>query len=85
VFVFLTIAKFGALNCALIGLCRKMLSLVLSFVLYGHSINAIQSVGLGLAIASMLANFYEKVFDFFTAYFKYLKLTNMIYVVFAGW
>jgi UDP-galactose transporter B1 len=61
VFVFVTIAKFGALNCALIGLCRKMLSLILSFVLYGHSINAIQTVGLGLAIAAMIANFYEKV------------------------
>jgi UDP-galactose transporter B1 len=33
VFVFMTIAKFGALNCALIGLVRKILSLLLSFVL----------------------------------------------------
>jgi hypothetical protein len=61
VFVFVTISKFGALNCALIGLCRKMLSLVLSFVLYGHTLNAIQSLGLFLAIVAMIANFYEKV------------------------
>jgi UAA transporter family len=39
VFVFVTISKFGALNCALIGLGRKILSLLLSFVLYGHSLN----------------------------------------------
>ena len=60
VFVFITISKFGALDCALIGLCRKMLSLILSFLLYGHSINAIQTVGLSLALISMIANFYEK-------------------------
>lgn len=39
VFVFVTISKFGALNCALIGLGRKILSLLLSFILYGHSMN----------------------------------------------
>lgn len=61
VFVFVTISKFGALNCALIGLCRKMLSLVLSFFLYGHTLNAIQSLGLFLAVVAMIANFYEKV------------------------
>lgn len=61
VFVFVTISKFGALNCALIGLGRKILSLVLSFVLYGHTMNAFQTVGLGLAITAMIANFYEKV------------------------
>eukprot|EP01036_Dinobryon_divergens_P027464 gene27464-36241_t len=33
VFVFLTISKFGALNCALIGLGRKILSLLLSFLI----------------------------------------------------
>jgi len=60
VFVFITISKFGALNCALIGLCRKMLSLILSFVLYGHTINVVQTVGLSLALLSMIANFYEK-------------------------
>jgi hypothetical protein len=38
-----------------------MLSLVLSFFLYGHTLNAAQTVGLTLAIAAMIANFYEKV------------------------
>eukprot|EP00981_Chlorochromonas_danica_P005372 scaffold1088_cov177-Ochromonas_danica.AAC.8 len=60
VFVFVTISKFGALNCALIGLGRKMLSLLLSFVLYGHQLNAFQTVGLTLSLAAMIANFYEK-------------------------
>jgi UDP-galactose transporter B1 len=60
VFLFVTISKFGALNCALLGLLRKMLSLVLSFLLYGHTMNAIQTVGLTLSVAAMIANFYEK-------------------------
>jgi len=61
VFVFVTISKFGALNCAVIGLGRKMLSLLLSFVLYNHVLNASQMVGLALSITAMIANFYEKV------------------------
>jgi hypothetical protein len=61
VFVFVTISKFGALNCALIGLGRKILSLMLSFILYGHTMNAFQTVGLALSLAAMIANFYEKV------------------------
>eukprot|EP01038_Epipyxis_sp_PR26KG_P009742 gene9742-13108_t len=60
VFVFVTISKFGALNCALIGLVRKMLSLLLSFILYGHVLNAFQMVGLTLSITAMIANFYDK-------------------------
>ena len=60
VFVFITISKFGALNCALIGLGRKMLSLLLSFVLYGHSMNSLQVVGLTLSLAAMVANFKGK-------------------------
>jgi len=60
VFVFVTISKFGALNCALIGLARKILSLLLSFVLYGHTLNAFQTVGLTLSLVAMIANFYEK-------------------------
>lgn len=60
VFVFLTISKFGALNCALIGLFRKMLSLILSLILFGHSLNAIQTVGLVLSLIAMIANFYDK-------------------------
>ena len=40
-----------------------MLSLVLSFVLYGHSLNAPQTVGLVLSVAAMSANFFGKVSD----------------------
>ena len=61
VFIFITLSKFGALNLAIIGLFRKIVSLCLSFFLYGHTVNAIQSVGLVLAIVSMVANFFEKV------------------------
>ena len=60
VFVFVTISKFGALNCALIGLVRKILSLVLSFLLYGHTMNGFQTTGLLLALSSMVANFMDK-------------------------
>ena len=60
VFVFITISKFGALNCALIGLARKILSLLLSFVLYGHTLNAFQTMGLLLSLVAMISNFYEK-------------------------
>ncbi len=37
-----------------------MLSLLLSFILYGHTLNAFQTVGLALSLAAMIANFYEK-------------------------
>lgn len=69
VFVFITISKFGALNCAIIGLVRKMLSLIISFVFYGHVLNTIQSIGLLLALIAMIANFYEKVFIVFIYFF----------------
>jgi hypothetical protein len=48
------------LNCALIGLVRKILSLVLSFLLYGHTMNGFQTTGLLLALSSMVANFVDK-------------------------
>jgi UDP-galactose transporter B1 len=57
VFIFLTISKFGALNCALIGLIRKLLTLTLSFVLYHHSMNGYQVVGLSMAVMSMFMEF----------------------------
>jgi len=70
VFIFITISKFGALNCALIGLGRKILSLLLSFVLYGHQLNAFQIVGLSLSVIAMVANFYEKViYVFYCTYY----------------
>ena len=56
----MTISKFGALNCALIGLGRKILTLALSFYLYGHTMNGIQMIGLGVAISCMIFNFVDK-------------------------
>lgn len=61
VFTFLTIFKFGAVNCAVIGLIRKMVSLLLSFVIYKHSLHWSQGVGLACAILAMVLNFTEKV------------------------
>ena len=55
--MFVTISKFGALNCALIGLGRKMLSLMLSFLLYGHTLNTLQTMALIPALIAMVANF----------------------------
>ena len=52
-----------------------MLSLLLSFILYGHTMNAIQTVGLSLSLIAMIANFYEKVnrtFSQIHAYVRYL-------------
>lgn len=60
VFVFVTISKFGALNCALIGLGRKIITLALSFYLYGHTMNGIQMIGLAVAISCMIFNFVDK-------------------------
>jgi UDP-galactose transporter B1 len=42
VFIFVTISKFGALTCSIIGLARKITTLVASIIIYGHSLNMIQ-------------------------------------------
>jgi UDP-galactose transporter B1 len=36
VFIFVTIAKFGALTCSIIGLARKITTLLASIYFYGH-------------------------------------------------
>lgn len=60
VFIFITISKFGALTCSIIGLARKVTTLVASIYFYGHSLNAIQFSGLALSVASMVMNFWGK-------------------------
>jgi solute carrier family 35 (UDP-galactose transporter), member B1 len=60
VFIFVTIAKFGALTCSIIGLARKVTTLVASIYFYGHSLNSIQMAGLGLSVASMVMDFMGK-------------------------
>ncbi|KAG5181184.1 UAA transporter family-domain-containing protein [Tribonema minus] len=60
VFIFVTISKFGALTCSIIGLARKILTLVASIVIYGHAVNLLQGTGLALAVAAMVINFTDK-------------------------
>lgn len=60
VFIFITIAKFGALTCAIIGLARKVATLVASIYFYGHTLNRIQAAGLCLAIGAMVNDFFAK-------------------------
>jgi solute carrier family 35 (UDP-galactose transporter), member B1 len=60
VFIFVTIAKFGALTCSIIGLARKVMTLVFSIYFYGHQLNGIQFTGLMLSIFSMVLDFVGK-------------------------
>lgn len=60
VFIFVTIAKFGALTCSIIGLARKVTTLVASIYFYGHTLNSVQMTGLAISIASMVMNFMGK-------------------------
>ena len=60
VFIFVTISKFGALTCSIIGLARKVTTLVASIYFYGHSLNGTQGFGLALSVASMIYNFMGK-------------------------
>jgi solute carrier family 35 (UDP-galactose transporter), member B1 len=60
VFIFVTIAKFGALTCSIIGLARKVVTLVASIYFYGHHLNSIQFLGLAISVASMVLDFMGK-------------------------
>jgi solute carrier family 35 (UDP-galactose transporter), member B1 len=60
VFIFVTIAKFGALTCSIIGLARKVTTLVASIYFYGHSLNAVQVTGLLISVGSMVMDFMGK-------------------------
>jgi len=60
VFIFVTIAKFGALTCSIIGLARKVTTLVASIYFYGHELNGIQATGLLVSVGSMVMNFWGK-------------------------
>lgn len=60
VFIFITIAKFGALTCSIIGLARKVTTLVASIYFYGHVLNSTQSLGLVVCISAMILNFMGK-------------------------
>jgi len=60
VFIFVTIAKFGALTCSIIGLARKVTTLVASIYFYGHHLNSVQFTGLVISVAAMVMNFWGK-------------------------
>jgi len=60
VFIFITIAKFGALTCSIIGLSRKVTTLVASIYVYGHHLNGIQFTGLLISVGAMVMNFWRK-------------------------
>ncbi len=60
VFIFMTIMKFSALTCAIIGLARKVTTLVVSIYFYGHSVNRVQAAELCLTIGAMVNDFFGK-------------------------
>lgn len=60
VFIFVTISKFGALTCSIIGLARKVTTLVASIYFYGHVLNGIQFIGLLISVTAMVLNFMGK-------------------------
>jgi UAA transporter family. len=60
VFIFVTISKFGALTCSIIGLARKVTTLVASIYFYGHYLNGVQVTGLIISVAAMVMNFMGK-------------------------
>lgn len=57
VFIFITIAKFGALTCSLMSLSRKVTTLTASIIIYDHDLAGVQITGLALALVAMLGNF----------------------------
>ena len=59
-FIFVTIAKFGALTCAIIGLARKATTLVASIHFYGHHLNKVQALGLAVSVGAMVGDFFGK-------------------------
>jgi UDP-galactose transporter B1 len=60
VFIFVTISKFGALTCSIIGLSRKITTLLASIYFYGHHLNGIQVSGLCISVTAMVMNFMGK-------------------------
>jgi len=60
VFIFVTISKFGALTCSIIGLGRKITTLIVSIYVYKHEINLVQKIGLLISVGAMVLNFWKK-------------------------
>jgi len=60
VFIFVTVSKFGALTCSIIGLGRKITTLIVSIYIYKHEINAVQKMGLLISVGAIVMNFWGK-------------------------
>jgi len=60
VFIFVTISKFGALTCSIIGLARKVTTLVASIYFYGHHLSSVQALGLFISVGAMSSSFFDK-------------------------
>ncbi len=50
----------GALTCSIIGLARKVTTLLASIYAFGHVLNLVQVTGLVISVASMVMNFMGK-------------------------
>lgn len=48
------------MTCSIIGLSRKVTTLVASIYIYGHALNAVQATGLVIAVGAMVMNFWGK-------------------------
>mmetsp|Transcript_15553 Transcript_15553/g.20254 ORF Transcript_15553/g.20254 Transcript_15553/m.20254 type:complete len:545 (+) Transcript_15553:63-1697(+) len=59
VFIFICIAKFGALTASLMSLTRKVTTLGASIVIFGHGLTAIQIVGLVVGLGAMLVDAFK--------------------------
>ncbi|CAK4656787.1 hypothetical protein LEN26_006666 [Aphanomyces euteiches] len=58
-FIFLMISRFGALMTSVAGTARKILTLCVSILAFGHVLTSMQYFGLGIAIAGMCINLWR--------------------------
>jgi UDP-galactose transporter B1 len=58
--LFCVLLFIGALTCSIIGLARKVTTLVASIYIYGHVLNAVQGTGLVISVGAMIMNFWGK-------------------------
>ena len=55
-FIFYTIEQFGALTSSVIGTCRKVVSITMSVILFGHVLYNTQIVGIVIVFCALLMN-----------------------------
>eukprot|EP00051_Salpingoeca_urceolata_P028161 m.485356 g.485356 ORF g.485356 m.485356 type:complete len:336 (+) comp23777_c0_seq1:200-1207(+) len=59
-FIFYTIHTFGALVCTTITTTRKFFTILLSVIVYGHSLKTTQWLGVSIVFAALGSQLYEK-------------------------